>query len=621
MTGDQSRSEDFDQDDDFYVVGDEDQDNPSSGSTAEPQAPAAKPKKAAFSQTGPEEEDMLFTPTQAQIGTGHESGFLEKSRKAWPGSELSEDAIGIPVGSAPQTAGLGDDDDEPGFDGEDERFEVVEAGNSSPRLVAVEPDSALGVPDEEAPTEEEESEAPQTDDATIVSSIEDAAAAVTETGEETDEQEIGAEPTVFLEEGESAESLEQDADSPAETGDWAPIEAPTDPLSAGVAAAVAQETGAEVGDDPTSVEAQEPAFGAAGEEALVGAGAGPSLVAGAGRDRPRRRGSMLLLAATLLLAGGGAFLAYQDGWFKNQEPQPTVVRAEVPRPKNYEAPTPPPKPTPMPVASQPTRVDPEPEPASQPTPIEPVVVVTPDTIPIRELPPVDSKPTPIVVEVTPEPQKDPPMPDPGREAGLLQVGDGLTMHEVGKDATTQPVKAALNGLVPGSQAFAQLQNGNFFVGNVKAIDAEYVTLKLEKGEVTLSVGDLKTIVPLASSEYQELKKVDQGFVRLNNRNRLLGSILKTKGENIVLENKANRIVIPKSEIEELGTVVRNNVRLADEDDAWAEKVVEKQLQDRAAKKDQKDQKAGTPETTKKGDKAEKPKVKGIVGDDSAARPK
>ena len=124
-------------------------------------------------------------------------------------------------------------------------------------------------------------------------------------------------------------------------------------------------------------------------------------------------------------------------------------------------------------------------------------------------------------------------------------------------------------------------------------------------------------MPLASSEYQELKRVDQGFVRLNNRNRLLGTILTTKDENIILENKANRVVIPKSAIEELGTVGRTNVRLADEDNSWVDRVIEKQMQDRGGKPEAQSGQDGGANTRAK----DKQKVKSVIGDDAAARPK
>lgn len=665
MTGEHSRNDDLDQDDDFYVLGDEDTDvAPPRESTDT----TSSPRRGAFAQTSSQEEDLLFTPTDAQQSVGPESSFVERQGRNWGGAGLSAEAIGIPIESdakepaeeplLPEAA-----ESTEGPFAEEEKLEVFDVNTSSPRLVAVEPESDLGLVDDEQGGFHDDdlaasAEPPRlhprrtvhlTDRGTpdvpmpelradtdaeaeeVVANLSDAAESVEGEAEAAVEAELGGEPTVFLD--ENGELVQEDVAQPeaeAAQDDWAPVEANADPLAAGVEAVVAAEAlanGSQEQEFAAEGEAEAEPVGV-GEEAFVEAEQGPTLVAVGAGDRPRRRGG-LLAAAALLLVGGGGFFAYQRGWLTNPEPENTT-RAEIPRPIGYQA-TQPPVPTKIP-ASQPTSVAHQPDPEVEiavPTP-----KVTPESLPTRT---PDEEPPKVEIAKTPDPKVEDPKPtdpkttdpkvgdplppvavttpDPTKELGTVQIGEGLTMREAPKDPTSKPANSGLRSILPGSQAFAQLHNGNFFVGNVKAVDADFVTLRLEKGEVTLSVTELKTIVPLASSEYQQLKKVDQGFVRLNNRNRLLGTILATKDENIILENKANRVVIPKSAIEELGTVGRTSVRLADEDNTWVDRVIEKQLSDRAPKAD-----AQKPTTDGKGKKTP-PKVKSVVGDDAAARPK
>ena len=624
----------------------------------------------------------MFTPTDAQQAAGLESGFAERSGTNWGGVGMSAEAIGIPIDSAepepaeepllPQAA-----ESTEGPYAEDENLEVFEVGGSSPRLVAVESESDLGLVDDEQtgfhddaalaagtdpqhlhprrtvhPTDSGSAASPvstpraakdtdpEAEDA--VANFEAAIGSENLESEnlELEESEFGSEPTVFLDEGVQEDELAEPGTAAVSgaTDDWAPVEVNPDPLAAGVEVAAAAQALAEgeSQDEFAAESAAEPETGTAGEEAFVEADARPALVLVGGEDRPQRRGGMLA-AAALLLVGGGGFFAYQRGWLTQSEPQAPIVRAEVPRPDGFQAPLPPlgnPTPASQPASTQkdplqkdPLQKDPNvptdsgkgeelPPPQSQPTrdpqPSDPNPEIgkVPD---LKGTDPVATDPLPPVAVTTKDPKSDPA--DPARELGTVQIGEGLTMREAPKEPVVAGAKQALRGILPGSQAFAQLNNGNFFVGNVKAVDADFVTLRLEKGEVTLAVAQLKTIVPLASSEYQQLKKVDQGFVRLNNRNRLLGTILATKDENIILENKANRIVIPKSAIEELGTVGRTSVRLADEDNSWVDRVIEKQLQDRDPKPD-----AGSPVQSGKGRK-DKPKVKSVVGEDTGARPK
>ena len=125
----------------------------------------------------------------------------------------------------------------------------------------------------------------------------------------------------------------------------------------------------------------------------------------------------------------------------------------------------------------------------------------------------------------------------GRDPGLAQ-GDA-----------SQPV--ALDGVMPGSRAFAQLHNGNYFIGKVKVIGGESITLRVETGEVTLDVGEIAQLTRLGSADYDQLQKVTKGFVRLTNNNRLVGGILsQIADDHVVLEFRSNRVMLPKSLIGE-----------------------------------------------------------------------
>jgi hypothetical protein len=191
-----------------------------------------------------------------------------------------------------------------------------------------------------------------------------------------------------------------------------------------------------------------------------------------------------------------------------------------------------------------------------------------------------------VVVVGPQPESGPwPVPSRsgalGHQTGLIRVSDELKIG----DHTYVPPQSekGVQGVLPGSKAFAQLHNGNYFIGGVKTADAKSVTLKLEdgSGEITLQLDAIARLTELGSSDYAELQKVTTGFVRLTNNNRLVGGILsQIADDHVVLEFRKNRVMVPRSAI---GAVVQGDddlsVRLdtTREEDDWLRRLAEREL--------------------------------------------
>ncbi|MFT4840064.1 MAG: hypothetical protein ACI8UD_001184 [Planctomycetota bacterium] len=162
---------------------------------------------------------------------------------------------------------------------------------------------------------------------------------------------------------------------------------------------------------------------------------------------------------------------------------------------------------------------------------------------------------------------------------LTRFGDGLL---VGGVASGIAEAKAMDGVMPGSRAFAQLHNGNYFIGKVKQIAAETITLRVETGEVTLATAEIAQLTRLGTTDYDELQKATKGFVRLTNNNRLVGGILsRIADDHIVLEFRSNRVMLPRSAIGEIvsGTNSVSKVRLGTttEEDTWIRTLAEREL--------------------------------------------
>jgi hypothetical protein len=311
---------------------------------------------------------------------------------------------------------------------------------------------------------------------------------------------------------------------------------------------------------------------------------------GAVRWEKKRRGRWVASAAiVLLLLGGGAVVVFRPELVGLHLEPPRVELAKVLRPNLSvevevpklpvssdpvaQVPTPPPV-TPVAVEPQPVAVNPQP-----PQPVVPVA--------IEPQPHVPANPVVPVVVVGPQPESGPwPVPthqvaQGTQQPGLIRVSDDL---KIGEHTFVPPPSAnAVQGILPGSKAFAQLHNGNYFIGSVKTADATSITLKLveEGGEITLQLDAIARLTELGSSDYAELQKVTTGFVRLLNNNRLVGGILsQIADDHVVLEFRKNRVMVPRSAI---GAVVQGDddlsVRLdtTSEEDNWLRRLAEREL--------------------------------------------
>lgn len=177
-------------------------------------------------------------------------------------------------------------------------------------------------------------------------------------------------------------------------------------------------------------------------------------------------------------------------------------------------------------------------------------------------------------------QADPETAPTNNATELQRFGTGLMVGaEVPNSGATVQ---AIEGVMPGSRAFAQLHNGNYFIGQVKHVATEAITLRVDTGEVTLATADIAQLTRLGSTDYDELQKATKGFVRLTNNNRLVGGILsKIADDHIVLEFRSNRVMLPKSAIGEIvqGKDEDGKIRLGttSEEDSWVRSLAEREL--------------------------------------------
>lgn len=375
--------------------------------------------------------------------------------------------------------------------------------------------------------------------------------------------------------------------------------------------------------DATAEEQPEPEFAGAGVGDVedVQQEAAPVL------PMRRRWGATLAAAAAVLLVGTGAAIAVDPKLFGMEsivgpgllapaQDDDLVVATPRPVARPVQRTTPAPVPVqevpdqaepaqPAQVASAPVAPVSQPEvPVSQPRPVDPVAAV-PAVVAIPAIDPV------AVVEPTPVPEPEPAVPTAAQPAPVepvavaaapaaaqpaydevvqrtIKVGDSL---QVGGFVEPQAgTVATVAELTPGTSALAHLRNGNYFIGTVKAVDASMVTLKLDKGEVTIASADIRKVSKLGSAEFLELQRSVSGFVRLSNNNRLVGAILASVADdNIVLEMKSDRIILPRSAIDEIvRQPEQGEVRfdLGESEEKWLQDLAERQL--RAIEKERAD---------------------------------
>ena len=93
--------------------------------------------------------------------------------------------------------------------------------------------------------------------------------------------------------------------------------------------------------------------------------------------------------------------------------------------------------------------------------------------------------------------------------------------------------------------------------------------------MTLNLDDLQTLTSIGSDEYLELQQAEKGYVRLTNENLLRGTILRYGGDNnVILQVRADRILIPREVIEEIGNTPEASVHLDESGDTdWVRRLV------------------------------------------------
>ncbi|HZN37987.1 MAG TPA: hypothetical protein VFD82_04245 [Planctomycetota bacterium] len=543
MTGEKKRDDDSDFLDDDFIVEDiagkgEDLDNLFDM--------PGKPKKAPSggSPAGADEEDVLFTDHTKGLDPSFEGTpqFAESGGSTWSGEGLDLE----PNARLKPKKDEGQESEEP--EAQDEEFEL----DSDEQLEVV------GAPEASDGIEQFENSGPFTVDETQA--------------------------------GQSAN------EEPAQPG-WEPLPATDmDALHEGPELARVERSSYEDAEG----ELVGAGVGADGEEDVVADAEKVDRAAirpiGPVRWETKRRGRLVASAAVLLfLVGGGAVVVFRPELVGlHLEParveqakvlRPNVaIEVAVPRlPVSSDPGTKVPTPPVTPVAGDPPK----------PPPVVPVAVDPPKPAPVvpvagdPQKPPTPTNPVVPVVVVGPQPESGPwPVPvrqgAPGsHQPGLIRVSDDL---KIGEHTFVPPPSAkGVEGVLPGSKAFAQLHNGNYFIGGVKTADAKSVTLRLEDGggEITLQLDAIARLTELGSSDYAELQKVTTGFVRLTNNNRLVGGILsQIADDHVVLEFRKNRVMVPRSAI---GAVVQGDddltVRLdtTREEDDWLRRLAEREL--------------------------------------------
>lgn len=244
-----------------------------------------------------------------------------------------------------------------------------------------------------------------------------------------------------------------------------------------------------------------------------------------------------------------------------------------------------------------------PEPPSIPEPQVPDVppsLVTPD-VASTEPPAQPGIPQPTIVPVTvPEPTAPLVMRDgdgfpvvvPSGAGGNEQdrsdrarpipVGDNLIVADPSEPPPGHDGIRSL-GLVTGGRAFAQLRNGNFFVGSIKRVLPASVTLSFADGEVTLPRAELKVLAPVTAQEFQSIQQAESGYVRLQNDNRIQGNIVNTiLEEYIVVKQRASHVILPLADVKQQEEGSDTGVQFGEDadGDAWLRSVVAEQLKAR-----------------------------------------
>ena len=557
----------------------------------EQELPADAEQPTADAQSSDSPDDILFAPSSPEEGLedGDSQSFDEAGRSRWGGRAMTPDEMGLPVPSEP---GYMQADDELAIDSEQE-LELIDG--AQPRAS----DDDIVLEDDAAPQEEQIESLQTTQDDLLNGEV-----FVLDEGTEADASGIAGE-------GNS------DGEQPVEDG-WEPLSAtrsdaaPTDAFEddGGAVNADGEEIAVESDDvdgqdesleteDTEQVEFEnhdefashedienQDEFAALDEQVETAQDADaefeseeqaePVMVTKA----PARTGRILRFltraAAAAILVGAGAVAVLHPEWIGLTLEPELVQRVHVARPNlNPKAPKPvapqvaknePAAPAvetaPNVAVAQPA--EPTPAPTTQPTPVEPEPKVAVVEQPAPAVEPMTTTENPVASQKLPH---------------YLPAGETLW---VGSFDGSERATAAWASVTPGSKAFAQLANGNFFIGSVKAVAADALVLAVKQGEVMLPRAEIRKVTTLDSRDYADLQRATQGFLKLSNDNRLVGEILQTVGDDhYVLQMQSDRIVVPRSAVQQV--VERGGsegVRFGSvgDEEQWLRGVAERQLQ-------------------------------------------
>ncbi len=601
MSGDSQRADEPDFLDDDFVI----EDLAGKGDDLEhlfedPAAPAArKPGEPAGI---PDADDVLFTD-HTPAGDVSErfqggSAFGEQAKSNWQGDSLELDDGTTDV---------------------DPRIAAAKAAITDEL-------GAMLHNDEELPLDSEDElelvDGPSATDADGISEIEQSGPFVLDDGDGAWQEQQNEQPDLQVE-GDSAPAP---LDADVAEGVWEAVQDPAMAEHADDSAAVVEEGWEALPENDVDALAEVDAVERADEQPapeelaevdghdIYGEEADAPVLVGPVAVRRRTFGVVASLAASLALVGGAAVVVMRPEWVGlTFEPQ-RVQQVQLERPVIQVAMTAPPVPAPQLGQTLP-EPEPEPEPQPQPdvptpapadpvahVPVPPADVtppVDPDPIPAPPAPeplpadPVASAPNPAPegAAVAPEPSgvawpvataPDPTrMVRPNNGKPLVRMSEDTMVGELDPQPPVRSVVQAVEGVLPGTRAFAQLRNGNYFIGSIKVASADTVTLRLAEGEVTLLADDISRLTALGSADYEALQKATSGFVRLTNNNRLVGGILsQIADDHIVLEFRSNRVMLPKSAISQVGEGEEQQAVRLDitrEEDDWVRSMIERQI--------------------------------------------
>jgi hypothetical protein len=298
---------------------------------------------------------------------------------------------------------------------------------------------------------------------------------------------------------------------------------------------------------------------------------------------PTRRGLLvkrLAAAAAVLLVVGLTALGVFPEWFGMGGEPTNVDRIEIARPK-IDVSLPPPVAIEEP--KDPSTEPNEPTSTTDPNDGEPPPVgdTPPDIeLPVIPDPPIFTEPVvpvpPVVAGGEPKPPEASRKPTAEPDFSPLPVGEFLEILGPTRAATV----SAEGTIAIGTKALALLRNDEIFVGVVRSMDADQVTLDLQPGEVHIALASLSRISSLDQAISEESMEAEHGFVRLHNETRFFGRILRDPESGaLIVQSDQSRIVLPRREIVEFGASGASNTQvLLEGDSTWLEQRVRDQLQ-------------------------------------------